>query len=198
MSEFGRELCSAFACIGELDLGVVARLEQHYTLLLRWNRVLNLTRVTVLREAVRRHYCESLLLAKWLPDSTRSVLDVGSGAGFPGVVVAAYRPGVRVVLAERRRRKAAFLKEATRGWANVEVWWGPAQEAVGEFEWVVSRAVDPVEVVKIARRKARGVALLVSADAVGVLQGLERIQWGEVVMLPWGERRALVLGRLST
>src|SRR5579859_7963006 len=70
----------------------VATLAQHYELLLRWNLRLNLTRVSKLEEAVRFHYGESLFLAQALPSGPLRVVDVGSGAGFPGIPIAVARP----------------------------------------------------------------------------------------------------------
>jgi len=168
----------------------------HYRLLLRWNRVVNLTRVTRLEEAVRRHYGESLFLAANLPVGSLDILDVGSGAGFPGLPIAAVRPECRVVLAERRRRKAAFLREATRGWPNVAVFAGDAEEVAGEFDWVVSRAVTPQAIVELAAKKAKWVGLLAGEEAVKKVGSRPVVRWRAPVALPWGRRRVLLIGQV--
>ena len=61
------------------------KLERHYEFLIRWNKVLNLTRIRTLDDVVRFHYCESLFLGSLLPEGPQRVVDIGSGAGFPGI-----------------------------------------------------------------------------------------------------------------
>ena len=90
----------------------VSALYGHYALLARWNKALNLTTVMGLEESVLRHYCESLFLGARLPERAGAVLDVGSGAGFPGVPLAVLRSDCNVTLAESHQRKAVFLREA--------------------------------------------------------------------------------------
>src|SRR5215469_6000878 len=104
-----------------LSPDVLGALEEHYELLVRWNRVLNLTSIEDLANTVERHYCESVFLAVHLPPGALRVIDLGSGAGFPGFPVAVLRPDCRVTLVEAHRRKAVFLREATRRLPNVRV-----------------------------------------------------------------------------
>ena len=68
----------------DVSAGEAAALEAHYELLLRWNRVLNLTAIENVEQAVERHYCEALCFGEALPLGHATVADVGSGAGFPG------------------------------------------------------------------------------------------------------------------
>ena len=107
---------------------------------------MNLTTVKSGEETVTRHYCESLFFGSHLPGEPRSVVDIGSGAGFPGVPIAILKPSCAVTLVESHQRKAVFLREATRGLTNVSVVAQRAQDVADKFEWVVSRAVDPQEV----------------------------------------------------
>ena len=102
---------------------MIPPLEAHYELLVRWNKKINLTTVVDRAEAEQRHYGEGLLLAENIPPGMHTVLDVGSGAGFPGAVIAAARPDLRVTLLEGDQRKAAFLRTAARemGLAGVEI-----------------------------------------------------------------------------
>ena len=213
--DFSAVLASRFRQCGELSPGVVSELFRHYCLLLRWNRRMNLTSISGMEEAVVRHYCESLFLGVQLPAAAVSVLDVGSGAGFPGVPVAILRPDCTVTLAESHRRKAVFLREATRHLANVRVAACRAEEVEGRFDWVVSRAVKWVDVLKVARHSGAaaregGVAGGSSAEgsgaAVGLLLGEEdaeamrvgeegSFEWCEALHLPWGNRRVLMVGR---
>ena len=69
-------------------------LEAHYNLLTQWNARLNLTRIESVEDAVRLHYCESLFVGTRLPAGPLRIVDVGSGAGFPGIPIAILRPGV--------------------------------------------------------------------------------------------------------
>jgi len=124
----------------ELTAEQIAILEAHYELLGRWNRILNLTRIDSMEAGVERHYAESLFLGAHLPRRPLLVVDVGSGAGFPGIPVAVLRPDCSVTLVESHRRKAVFLREATRRLSNVvvraeragELWRsGPGPEETG-------------------------------------------------------------------
>lgn len=162
----------------------LAALEQHYGLLLKWNARLNLTTVTEPREAAVRHYCESLFLAAHL--SAGSSVDIGSGPGFPGIPTAIMRPNSRVDLVESHQRKAVFLREAARGLVNVRVLSMRAEQVTDRYDWLVSRAVDPQELLKL--RIAERFALLVGVEDAEKLGGTT------VIPLPWGKRRALALG----
>jgi 16S rRNA (guanine527-N7)-methyltransferase len=193
--EFARRLAASFA---SLSSSQVAELERHWRLLERWNQKLNLTTVVDIEEAVVRHYCESLFLGRQLAPERVSVLDVGSGAGFPGIPVAILRPDCRVTLSESHQRKAVFLREATRHLGNVRVAALRAEDLNAAFDWVVSRAVKWPDVLKAATG-SRSVALLLGRDdAVEVVQSPE-FQWQPAIPLPWGQRRVLLIGhRRST
>ena len=85
-----------------------AQLSLYLDLLLRWNARTNLTAIREPEEIVRRHFGESLLLAGMLPAVARSVLDLGSGAGFPGIPIQLLRPQLAVTLAESQGKKSQF------------------------------------------------------------------------------------------
>jgi 16S rRNA (guanine527-N7)-methyltransferase len=89
------------------------RLQRFVDLLAKWQRKINLVSADSLRDVWRRHILDSAQLARFLPPSVSSIADVGTGAGFPGVVLAIL--GVRNVhLIEVDARKCAFLAEASR------------------------------------------------------------------------------------
>lgn len=123
--------------------GGFARLASHIELVAKWNRVHNLTAVREADQMVVLHVLDSLSLLPHLGDA-RSVLDVGTGAGFPGIPVAIARPDLSVTLLDSSRKKCAFLEQAKAeiGLANVTVAcerveaWRPAQC----YDTVVSRA----------------------------------------------------------
>ena len=88
---------------------VVERLVLHYEELRRWSRGLSLIGPGTAAEIVGRHYAESLAALRWLPPAGRLV-DLGSGGGFPGLVLALARPDLDTVLVESNERKATFLR----------------------------------------------------------------------------------------
>ena len=147
------------------DLGVETSARQfdslctHFRLLERWNERINLTRVSDPAEAAKRHYGESAYLHRELP-AAASFVDVGSGAGFPGLPVATLRPSATVTLVESTRKKAAFLREATREMPNVRVRDCRIREWAGTAEWALLRAVNPAGVLDDLVGRAGRVAIL--------------------------------------
>ena len=95
-----------------LDDRAVDALHAHYQELSVWNQRLSLIGPGTLNEILERHYGESLAALPLVPDGAG--LDIGSGAGFPGLVLAAARPGLEMTLVEARERKWAFLSAAAR------------------------------------------------------------------------------------
>ena len=82
------------------------------------------------------------------PQGIRAV-DIGTGAGFPGIPIAVVRPECAVTLIESHQRKAVFLREATRDLLNVRVLAMRAEDVKEKFDWIVSRAVSPADVLKL-------------------------------------------------
>ena len=167
---FGYLLGALTADFISLDSEQVDALFAHYELLRKWNRVLNLTRIERLEEAVERHYAESLFLASRL-GSAATMVDIGSGAGFPGIPVAVAGSSRKVTLVESDARKSAFLREARDYAPNCEVRTVRAESLTDSFDAVVSRAVRPQDVVKVARRVGSEIFLLISqadADALNI------------------------------
>jgi 16S rRNA (guanine527-N7)-methyltransferase len=195
---FSQLLADRFSAVGAISPAQVQQLYQHYQLLLSWNRVLNLTSIVSLDETVTRHYCESLFLGLHLPAEPVSVLDVGSGAGFPGIPMAILRPDCRFTLAESHQRKAVFLREASRDLGNVRVVARRAEGIEEIFHWVVSRAVDWKEVLPIAARLGRQVALLLSGPDAEELLETSGVQWQATIRIPWGKQQVLVCGHLCS
>ncbi len=182
---FKQLLATEFAPFGAIPDAQLQQLEQHYSALCHWNERLNLTRIRGLDESVRFHYCESLFLARFLPPGAHRIVDIGSGGGFPGIPVAIFRPECEVTLVESHQRKAVFLREVSRGLGNVRVAGKRAEDLGDSFDWSISRAVDPSEVLSLSL--SRHVALLIGqADAAGLDN-----TGGISVLLPWGRQRVL-------
>lgn len=90
----------------------IATLQRHYESVVEGNRRFNLTRITEPREAAVKHYADSLSLAVWVDRSrleVQSLLDIGTGAGFPAVPLAVMRPTWQVTAIDSTRKKTDFL-----------------------------------------------------------------------------------------
>jgi 16S rRNA (guanine527-N7)-methyltransferase len=93
----------------------MTRLEIFLRLLEKWNRSINLVGKSTLEDPWRRHFLDSAQLLDFLPKGPAAILDIGSGAGFPGLVLAMLGEGrLSVHLCESDGRKATFLREAAR------------------------------------------------------------------------------------
>jgi 16S rRNA (guanine527-N7)-methyltransferase len=180
--------------IVELSPGQIAALEAHYALLLRWNKTVNLTTITSLAEAVERHYCESLFLGAHLPRGSLRIVDIGSGAGFPGFPVAILRPDCSVALVESHQRKAVFLREASRKTGNVRVIPKRAEQVNERFDHLISRAVSYEDLRASLKRLAPVADLLTGTEEPPSLG----LSWDEPVVIPWGDTRFLRVGRHSS
>ena len=94
-----------------------SRLETYADVLIRWQRAMNLVAPNTLPDLWHRHMADSLQLARFIPPRDGFLADLGSGAGFPGLVLAAHfadHGGPSVILVESDQRKAAFLRETAR------------------------------------------------------------------------------------
>jgi 16S rRNA (guanine527-N7)-methyltransferase len=107
-----------FQAAFDVSRETMRRLERHHAMLARWNPRINLVSRASLAEAWSRHFADSGQLWALLPAGSRRWLDLGSGAGFPGLVIAALAAGheaaLEVVLVEADQRKAAFLQAVAR------------------------------------------------------------------------------------
>lgn len=153
--------------------------------MLRWNKKLNLTRIVEWGEAVRRHYAEGVFLSTVMGCGCRSVVDLGSGAGFPGYPVAVMCPNTQVSLLESDQRKAAFLREACGDRPNVRVVCQHSDLSAGEWDCTISRAVRISDVVPFALRVSHRVAVLVSAADSAEWLTDTTLSGARVSPLPW-------------
>lgn len=122
---------------------------RYLDLLLRWNRVHSLTAYRDPHEIVDKLFLDSLLFLEFLPPRIFRLLDLGSGAGIPGIPLKIVRPAYVLTLIEARRRRATFLTTVVRELAlpNVQVLTGRAESLIkehpnleGGFDAVVTRA----------------------------------------------------------
>jgi 16S rRNA (guanine(527)-N(7))-methyltransferase RsmG len=173
---FRELLVREFAPYGSLTVAQIDALEAHYTLLTQWNARLNLTRIESVEDAVRLHYCESLFVGAKLPAGPLRIVDVGSGAGFPGIPIAILRPECTVTLIESHQRKGVFLREASRDLKNIAVVTDRAENLKGEYDWLVSRAVSPKTLFNM--KLTNNFGLLVGREEVPGCSRREPIPWG--------------------
>jgi 16S rRNA (guanine527-N7)-methyltransferase len=105
---------------GIIELGFTASKEQinsfmtYLSELKKWNRAYNLTGLKKDEDIIIKHFFDSLLYLKALPDGGITVADIGSGAGFPGIPLKIIRPETYMYLIEPSRKKSAFLRHITK------------------------------------------------------------------------------------
>ena len=176
----------------ELNHSQLEQLRTHCELLLHWNRKLNLISVHTEADIIKRHYYESLFLGRHLPKYAVKIADIGSGAGFPGFIVAIQRPDCAVTLIESHQRKAVFLREVSRDIPNIRVLAQRAEDVNERFDWAISRAVRYEDIRGAMQKFAPNAALLTGDVSPSDLPGYD---WKEPIQLPWGERRLLYVSR---
>jgi len=125
----------------------LARLKAYIGLLEDWNARHNLVSAASMADVWRRHVWDSAQLAQFIPAEAKSLVDLGSGAGFPGLVLAALRPESRVVLYESTAKKCRFLEAASeRMGLKVEIRNARIEDAKKEsFDVVTARACAPLD-----------------------------------------------------
>lgn len=129
------------------DPSIIEQLENFSSLLVEKNKVMNLTGITEPREIATLHLLDSLSLLPLAALDGASIVDVGTGAGFPGVPLAIALPTSRITLLDSLNKRVDFLREAGAqlGLTNVEYVHGRAEEFAADhrerYDFAVSRAV---------------------------------------------------------
>jgi 16S rRNA (guanine527-N7)-methyltransferase len=184
-----------------LNAAQVVGFEEYLSLILRWNTRVNLTAIRDEEGILKRHFVESIACARALPAGIGTLLDFGSGAGFPGIPIALCRPEIAVSLAESQGKKAAFLQEAIRVLGiTAKVHSGRAEALRGEFDCVILRAVDKMErAVAAAARLVRPGGWLALMTTGKELEALKTaagagFSWREPLPQHGGEDQFLALG----
>lgn len=93
---------------------MIARLLEYKKLLIKWQRAINLIGPDTVDDIEQRHFDDSLQLAEFIPAGKKILFDLGSGSGFPGMVLAMTRPDIDVHLIESDHRKCTFLSTVSR------------------------------------------------------------------------------------
>ena len=187
----------------ELDETGLRAISTHIDLLLKWNARMNLTAIREPGEIVQRHFGESLFAAKHLLEQKlpQTAIDLGSGAGFPGVPFALLAPEVQVTLIESQQKKATFLKELVHalGLKNAKVFSDRAENYPGRADLVMLRAVERFEqalqmAVQLTNAGGR-IALMISSGQVESAKTLAaEVIWDNPVEVPCSLSRELLVG----
>ena len=192
-------------------------------LLLRWNSRINLTAVRDPSEIVTRHFGESFFAARYLfPRSTRMsgttsaiqrssgaevvsapahVVDLGSGAGFPGLPIKIWAPDVHLTLLESNFKKATFLREVVRalGLTAVDVAAVRGEDFSAQADVVTLRAVECFETIlptatRLVAVNGRLGALIGQGQVERAKELVPQMRWGKPVPIPLSSNRVLMVG----
>jgi len=190
------------ASLPTLDTDTASRFGTYLSLLVRWNQRINLTAIREEEQILSRHFVESIACARALPVGIATLLDFGSGAGFPGIPIALMRTEIAVTLTESQGRKAAFLHEAVRGLGiAAKVHTGRAETVTTSFDCVALRAVDRMsDAVKSAGdlvTTGGWLALMTTeTELIGLKEAAgQRFAWAAPVQLPGGAARICAIGK---
>lgn len=157
------------------------QLRAYLELLLKWNAKTNLTAIREPEQIVQRHFGESLALAETVMQraEVREAIDVGSGAGFPGLPFALYAPPVRVTLIESQNKKATFLKEVVRALdlKNVSVINQRAEEVRITADVITLRAVE-----RFTQALMTGATLVRPGGRIALLVRAEQVKEVKLVL----------------
>ena len=128
----------------------ISKFETYLDLLLEWNEKFNLTAITDKDEIEEKHFIDSIELVKYFDVKNKTLLDVGSGAGFPGIPLAIVEPSLKVTLLESNGKRVSFLKEAVKvlDLKNVDIIQGRVEElgTREKYDFVTARAVKELNI----------------------------------------------------
>ena len=124
------------------------KLNRFYELLIEWNQKINLTRIVEEQDVYLKHFYDSLTLNKALDlNKVNTLCDVGTGAGFPGIVLKIIFPNIKIVLIDSLQKRVNYLNEIIKelGLKNIEAIHTRGEDYKGQFDVVTSRAVANIE-----------------------------------------------------
>ena len=145
-NKFIEELKKINISINELQL---KQLERYYELLVEYNKFMNLTGITIKEEVYLKHFYDSLTIAKVIDLNQYDTLcDVGTGAGFPGLVIKIIYPNLKVTLLDSLNKRLNFLNIVIKelNLRDIETVHTRAEEYKKQFDIVVARAVAPLNI----------------------------------------------------
>jgi 16S rRNA (guanine527-N7)-methyltransferase len=186
----------------ELSPKQLHELCDYLELLLRWNAKTNLTAVREPEQIVTRHFGESLFLAQTVSgEAMQTAIDIGSGAGFPGIPLKIYAPNLAVTLTESQNKKATFLNEVIRKLTlmDINVFAGRAEDSGRTADLVTLRAVEKFEsAVAIAAKLTKPIGRLALLTGAGQVEAAKKLLSGfeiSTTAVPKSRERTLVIAR---
>ena len=123
-------------------------LNHFYHIMLEWNSKMNLTRITEEKEVYLKHFYDSLTVSKVVDlTKVKTLCDVGTGAGFPGIVLKIVFPNIKITLIDSLQKRVNYLNEVIKelGLKEIEAIHIRGEEYKGQFDVVTSRAVANIE-----------------------------------------------------
>lgn len=141
---------AAFARQFDVSRETMEQLEAYADTLRKWQPRINLVGPKTLQQLWNRHFADSAQVVNHIPEDAATLADLGSGAGFPGLVIKALRPALDVTLIEADHRKAAFLTQAAAAMSlSVDVVARRIEEmtketAIKSFSVITARALAPL------------------------------------------------------
>ena len=123
-------------------------LESFYNKMIEWNKKINLTRITEKEEVYLKHYYDSLTLNKAIDlNRVETLCDVGTGAGFPGIVIKIFFPKIKITLIDSLQKRVNYLNEIIKelNLKDIEAIHTRGEDFKGKYEVVTSRAVANIE-----------------------------------------------------
>ncbi len=206
---------------GMLSPSQLNHISIYIDLLLRWNSRINLTSVRQPEDIVTRHFGESLFVARHLfpapghvgtsvptgpagPSPAQfpaDLIDVGSGAGFPGLPIKVWAPHIHLTLIESNQKKATFLREVVRSLTltSVDVFAGRAADFPAKGSVVTLRAVERFDsalatAASLVADRGRLAILVGEAQINRIRELVHDVKWAEPLALPLSSNRVLILG----
>jgi 16S rRNA (guanine527-N7)-methyltransferase len=198
------DLVAPFLSGSELNTAQLAALRIYLDTLVKWNKRVNLTAIRKPDEIVTRHFGESLFAARQLfPEPlAASVIDIGSGAGFPGIPIKIWNDAADLILIESHQKKAVFLRELVRALAlkSVKVDAARAEEISAMADVVTLRGVERFEQIlltacQLLRRGGRLALLIGEAQVQAAKDMLSDFHWHDPIRIPLSTNRTLLIGK---
>lgn len=126
----------------------IGKLDKFYKLLIEWNKKINLTRIEDEKEVYLKHFYDSLTIVKVVDlNKINTLCDVGTGAGFPGIVLKIVFPNLKITLIDSLQKRVNYLNTIIKelNLNNIEAVHARGEEYKGKFDLVTSRAVANIE-----------------------------------------------------
>jgi 16S rRNA (guanine527-N7)-methyltransferase len=207
-SEIRKEqVLAALAPFGvQLSDDQIAKVQAYVPLLLKWNKLTSLTSITDPAEIVSRHFGESMYAATLLPVENGRLVDIGPGAGFPGLALKIFKPDLHVVLIESNKKKSAFLAEVVRALKLTEVEihpvrFGDVRPGADLANFITARAIGGFPALLRWSRSAlshRGHLILwVGGEDITSIANSEGWIWNPPSRIPESQRRFILVGRYT-